>query len=240
MPISWFDQSNSIRRSSCGTPMISAMACSGSSAARSSTKSHDAALDDVVDDEDRPVREVLLEQRDHPGREALLDQRAIAGVLRRVHVEHHQAARIGAPAGGLTIVEVEDADAADLGREGRRVAVDLDQVVVLHDVPEPGDRSARPCQYIGASARRLLEHLVVLEPLEAVEIQEVDVVQRHRSHSPRGTEVPAILTAVKLAAGWGPHVSSGSIWAAKLGRRWSHTLTPGGCGCASQASCCMK
>ena len=53
-----------------------------------------AALDDVVDDEDRPVLEVLLEQPDHARREALVDQQPVAGVLGRVHVEHHQAARI--------------------------------------------------------------------------------------------------------------------------------------------------
>ena len=43
-------QSNSLRRSSCGTPMISAIAWSGSSAAMSSTKSHSTPLDHVVDD----------------------------------------------------------------------------------------------------------------------------------------------------------------------------------------------
>jgi hypothetical protein len=35
-----FDQSNSLPRSSCGTPRISAIACNGSSAAMSVTKSH--------------------------------------------------------------------------------------------------------------------------------------------------------------------------------------------------------
>ena len=36
----------------------------------------------------------LLEQPDHPRREALLDQCAVTGVLRRIHVQHHQAARV--------------------------------------------------------------------------------------------------------------------------------------------------
>ena len=40
-PIMRFDHSKSLWRSSCGTPISSAMACSGSSAAMSETKSHD-------------------------------------------------------------------------------------------------------------------------------------------------------------------------------------------------------
>ena len=98
-PIMRFDQSNSsLRRSSCGTPMISAIACSGSSAARSIDEVARAALDDVVDDEDRAVLQVLLEQPDHPRREALVDQQAVARVLGRIHVEHHQAAGVDAAA----------------------------------------------------------------------------------------------------------------------------------------------
>src|SRR4029079_16939398 len=93
---------------------------------------------------------------------------------------------------------------------------------------------------LGRVGPHLLEHLLGLEPLEAIEIQEVDVVERHRSHSPRGTLVPAILTAVKLAAGCTSDPSRGSIWAAKAGRRWSHTLAPDGWGWLSHASCCMK
>ena len=83
--------SNSLWRSSWGTPMISAMACSGSSAAMSTTKSHSPrsmTLSTIVVD---AARSVLVEQPDHARREALVDEQPVARVLRRVHVEHHQA-----------------------------------------------------------------------------------------------------------------------------------------------------
>src|SRR5204863_2219051 len=72
-----------------------------------------AALDDVVDDEYRTMRQVLLEQPDHARRESLVDEQPVAGVLGRVHVEHHHAAGIHATA-LAEFARVEDAHTAEL------------------------------------------------------------------------------------------------------------------------------
>ena len=64
--------------------------CRGSSAEMSVTKSACALLDDGVDDVVGRLVDLLLELVDHPRREALVDQPPVAGVQRRVHVEHHQ------------------------------------------------------------------------------------------------------------------------------------------------------
>ena len=53
-----------------------------------------AALDHVVDDQRGAVAQVLLEQPDHARREALAHEPAVARVLRRIGVEHHQAAGV--------------------------------------------------------------------------------------------------------------------------------------------------
>ena len=94
-----------------------------------------ATLDHVVDDDRRAVTEVLLEQTDHPRREPLVHQQAVARVLGRIHVQHHHAASVGATPVGVV---VPDRRAAELRREQLGVAVHVDEVTVLHDIPEAG------------------------------------------------------------------------------------------------------
>ena len=100
-----------------------------------------ALLDHLVDDVRGAGAQRLLEQPDHARREALVHEQPVTGVLGRVHFEHdHATCRVRlsrsiahlrrTPAG-------EDLRAAALRREQRGVTVHREDVVVLHDVPEP-------------------------------------------------------------------------------------------------------
>ena len=91
-----------------------------------------ALLADVVDDLGRHLADALLEAADHAGREALVDEQPVAGVHRRVHVEHHQP----------LLLErlrrlVDQQRRALVGRERLDVAVDVDDVGIAGDGPEP-------------------------------------------------------------------------------------------------------
>ena len=69
-------------------------------------------LNDVVNNENRAVLEVLLEQADHAWREALVHKKAIARVLGRIGVEHHEAARVHALSLAREFLGGENRDAA--------------------------------------------------------------------------------------------------------------------------------
>ena len=113
------------------------------------------------------VRYVLLEQ-------------PVARVLRRVHVEHQRAARVERHVGVFTDGELarHDHRAADLRREGRGVAVHLDEVGVLHDVPVAAALELVGLPVDGILGPQPSEHLVVFEPLEAFGVVEVDALDR--------------------------------------------------------------
>ncbi|CAB4323753.1 unannotated protein [freshwater metagenome] len=131
-----------------------------------------SSLDDVVNDENGSVLEILLDKTDHARGETLVDEQAITRVLRRVHVEHHQAAGIAARS-SREFVRGEDGDAAGFGGVQAGVAVDRDQILVLHDVPEAlGTRIVVPTHR--RFSAQSVEHLVMLKPLETVEVKQVD------------------------------------------------------------------
>ena len=96
-PTMRFDHSNKRPRSSWGTPMMSAMACRGSSAATSVTKSQTPLLDDLVDDRGGAPGERLLYGLHRPRGEAAVDETPVAGVAGRVRGDHHRAPRVSAP-----------------------------------------------------------------------------------------------------------------------------------------------
>ena len=102
-----------------------------------------AALDHVVDDQASTGAQVLLEQADHARGEALVDQQAVAGVLGRIGVAASSARGSSKPPCDSS--GSHDADAADLRRVQLGVAVDGDDVVVLHDVPEARCRRGSSC-----------------------------------------------------------------------------------------------
>ena len=168
------DQSNILWRSSWGTPMISAMAWSGSSAARSVDELGPSGLDHVVDDELGAEAEVLLQQADHPRREALVHEPAVPGVLGRIGVDEHHAPDVER----RVAADVESLRATELARERLGVAVHHLQVGVLGDRPEPGTVGlGRPVHRVLPSQHR--EHLVVLAGHVSVEVHQVDVLEGH-------------------------------------------------------------
>ena len=137
-------------RSSSGTPIISQMTCSGSSAATSSTNSISSRPSTLGDDGRARARRMLVDELvDHARREPGAHQPAVAGVLRRVHVEERHADHLER-LGRL----VEHERRAELGRERLVVAADGAHVVVAGDRPEalrlgvlvPVDRRLAPQQ----------------------------------------------------------------------------------------------
>ncbi len=168
-----FDQSKILWRSSWGTPISSAMACSGSSEAMSTTKSHSPRIDDVVDDQARLGAQPFFEKADHARCEALVDEEPVPRVPRRIHVQHHLAHHVD------VVVDVGDADAV-LGRaEDLVVAIDGDQIGVASDAPETGAVGLGVEVHRRLAAQHL-EHLVVPALFEDVRIEQVDVAQLHR------------------------------------------------------------
>ena len=77
--------------------------------------------------------DALLEVAHHAGGEALVDEAPVAGVQRRVHVEHHQALL-----GDLVRLHLEGHGPLGGRAEALVVPVDGDAVVVAGDGPEPG------------------------------------------------------------------------------------------------------
>ena len=92
LPIIRLLHSKSLCRSSCGTPSISAITWSGSSAATSTTKSDLAALDHLVEDAVGLLADAVFERADLAGSEPAVHELAVARVLGRVHREHEVAA----------------------------------------------------------------------------------------------------------------------------------------------------
>jgi hypothetical protein len=86
------------------------------------------AVDDRVGGGDHPGFEVP----DHPRGETLVDQTPVAGVHRRVHVEHHHPLL-----GQALFVHVGEQGCRPVGREVFVVAIDRDAVVVAGHRPEP-------------------------------------------------------------------------------------------------------
>ena len=91
-----------------------------------------ALLADGVDDPVGGPVDALLEVVDHPRREPLVDEPPVAGVQRRVHVQHHQTLL-----GDLVVGQLERHRALALRREPFEVTVDGHAVVVLRYRPEP-------------------------------------------------------------------------------------------------------
>ena len=122
--------------------------------------------------------EVLLKKTDHARREALIHEQAVPSVLGRIGVEHHESARIHALCFAGELLGRKDGNAACFRREETGVAVHANEVLVLHDVPEA------LCSGILVPTHRIfgaesVEHFVVLETLEAVEVEEVDSLECH-------------------------------------------------------------
>ena len=80
---------------------------------------------------------------DHARSEAAIDQRAIAGVIRRIHGEHHAALR-GEILRSERILHRDDSAARLLRGESLAVAVDRDYVIVASDDPEARARRSAP------------------------------------------------------------------------------------------------
>ena len=91
-----------------------------------------ALLDHLVDDGVGGAVDALLEIAHHAGSEPLVDEAPVAGVQRRVHVEHHQALL-----GDLVRVHLEGHGALGGGAEALVVPVHGDTVLVAGDDPEP-------------------------------------------------------------------------------------------------------
>ena len=183
LPIIRLLQSKSLCRSSKGTPISSAMAWSGSSAATSTTKSHEPFAMAASRIARRSLTDERLEGADHSGREPLVDQLAVAGVLRRIHRQHDlRLAVIGRRDDRL--LQADHAAVVGVRRVGVRVATDGIHVLVLGDHPEAGsavglvemlDRRVVP--QIGEPFMRdtLREH---------VTIQQIDVRKLHQLFHP--------------------------------------------------------
>ncbi len=135
LPIIRLLHSKSLCRSACGTPSISAITWSGSSAATSTTKSDLALLDHLVEDAVGLLADAVFERTDLAGREAAVDELAVARVLGRVHREHEVAALLEVRLLGR-LLEHDHAAARLVGRVGAAVAADGDDVGVLGDDPE--------------------------------------------------------------------------------------------------------
>ena len=143
-----------------------------------------ARLDDAVDDHARAVAQVLLDQADHARGEALVDQLAVAGVLGRIGVEHQDArgCRTAPSFTGRSPMSNMFVPPS-LGRVRLRVAVDLDQIGMLDDVPEaaPGREVVPGHRILGAQPAK---PLVMLTALESIHVQQVDTRPLSSSATP--------------------------------------------------------
>ena len=89
-----------------------------------------AVLAHPVDDVVGHVADVVLDAADHPGREAFVHQQPQLGVLRRVHVQHHQLLL-----GQVLLRHLVEQRGAPVGAEGGGVAVHRDHVLVPRQDP---------------------------------------------------------------------------------------------------------
>ena len=129
----------------------------------------------------------LLEIPHHAGGEALADQSSVAGVHRRVHVQHHHPLL-----GQDLFVEVVEQGCRPIGREVLEVTIDLYRVIEAGDRPEPSPKAVG----IGMPVNRgfpaeLSEPFVGYAGDEVVGVAEVDVAQFH-SNSLRRPPLPWI------------------------------------------------
>ena len=177
-PIIRLLHSKSLCRSSCGTPSISAMTCSGTSAATSTTKSQSPCFDHVVEDLVGELADVRLDHAHLAGREAAVDELAVARVLGRVHREHEVAALLELVVLGPAL-ELHDAAALLVGgvtwrRRGPTVMTSACLVITQKPGP-PGSG----WKYTGASSPQVREPLVRDTLGEPVPVEQVDVAQLH-------------------------------------------------------------
>ncbi len=105
----------------------------GSSAATSVTKSACPVSITSIDDGVGRAMDARFEVAHHSRREPLVDQSAVAGVERRVHVQHHQALL-----GDLLLSELEGHRPLRARAESLEVAIDRDAIVVSGHRPEAG------------------------------------------------------------------------------------------------------
>ena len=136
-----------------------------------------AALYHLVHDVYGTIAQGFFQLADHARREAFVHEAAIAGVLRRVGGEHHNASGVHAASVGVG-VEIKTADAAHFGGEQDGIAVGLDQVGVFGKVPEAGAVGLLVPEDGGFLAQQG-EHLVVFPSPEAVQIQKVNICKFH-------------------------------------------------------------
>ena len=172
------DQSNTLRRSSWGTPSSSAMTRSGSSAEISSTKSAVplSQTASMIPSAYPTIR--CFEVAHHPWREAVVDQPAVAGVQRRIHVEHHQLLL-----SQLVVIHLAKERRSAGGGEPLPVLVDGDAVLIIGDGPKAASR----CGSFGVPVDGGLP-AELAEPLERhprhkiATVREVDLLERRASH----------------------------------------------------------
>ena len=171
---SWLPSSRSprsmiSRRSSWGTPRISANTCIGISDDTSWTKSNSAHRQRAVQHLARDPAHLVLPHVHRPRREAARDQAAQLVVAGRVHVQH-RLALLDEPR-----VDVLQRRPADLGREHLGRAVHGADVLVARDGPEPGAVGLGvPVHRVVAAQRR--ERLVRDGVHERVVVGQVDVL----------------------------------------------------------------
>ena len=125
----------------------------------------------------------LLEQADHARREALVHEQPVARVLRRVHVEHHHAARVerhvgSSPIGNWPDMMIVPPTSDEKVAESRFTSMRSSCFTTFQKPPPLASR----CQDTGVLGPQPLEHLVVLEALEAVEVEEVDALDHGAFH----------------------------------------------------------
>ncbi len=146
-----------------------------------------AALAHGVDDPVRVADDLLLEVPHHFGGEALVDEPPVAGVHRRVHVDHHQLLL-----GQLVVVHLVEQGAPPGRGELLPVAVDVHAVVVAGDGPEPaagGGRLGVPEG--GRFPAELGEPLVGHPGDEVPPVDEVDLLEAHGPPFRRTPATPA-------------------------------------------------
>ena len=137
-PIIRLDQSKTRWRSSWGTPIRSAMTWSGQLGGDLLDEVGRSLLAHGVEDGVGGGHHLGLEVPDHPRGEPLVDQAPVAGVHRRVHVDHHHPLLLEE----LLVEVVEQGRPAGRG-EVLVVPVDPDAVVEAGDRPEPAADARR-------------------------------------------------------------------------------------------------
>ena len=168
-------------RSSWGTPMISAIACSGSSEATSVTKSAEPRSMTLSTIRTARCLRYCSMQADHARGEALVDQQPVAGVLRRIGVEHHQASGVGpglARGGGHLVGVVHPHHSLCLRGEQLRVPVDGHDIGVADEAP----KALGPWDFVPGHAlvgAQPAKHLVMFLALKSVQIEQIDATGLH-------------------------------------------------------------